>query len=170
MRRCGLPKAVWGVLWALLAVNLAWVAFAATLPDTVTDGKTVKSRRGSLGADSYVVTEVSPDPPAYQIASVKDDKLRDRCVNYTAMDGTSAVFALPGKRTTAGYARAFILYLDVQADGGCNVSFTGADALFTTDWLDNPKVGKGKRIFSFIEIGNNEYLVETRELEEIKED
>ena len=154
-------------LLLLAALSAISGASAASLPDTVTRDRVTYARRGSLGANAYVATNVVVDPPAYQLSRVAEMKLRDRCVNYATVDGTNAVFALPGRKTTAGYARAFILYFDATAEAGCAVSFTGADALYTTDWFDAPRVGKGKRLFSFVEIADNEYLVETRELEAI---
>ena len=155
----------------LLAASAAILcALGASIPDTVTKDKVTYARRGSLGADSYVATNVVVDPPGYQLSRVADMKLRDRAVNFASVEGTNAVFALPGRKSAAGYARAFILYLDVSAEGGAAVSFTGAAELYTTDWFTRPRIGKGKRIFSIMEIADNEYLVETRELEEIGKD
>lgn len=145
-------------------------AVGAGIPDTVTKDKVTYARRGSLGSDSYVVTNIVVEPPSYQLARVADMKLRDRCVNSATVEGESAVFALPGRKTVAGYARTLLVFLDVKNDAGCTVAFTGADALYTTDWCGAPKVPKGKRIFSIMEIADNQYLVETRELEEIGKD
>ena len=155
------------VLWAFVAAEAAFAAIAASLPDTVTKDKVTYARRGSLGADSYVVTNIVVEPPSYQLARVVDMKLRDRCVNSATVDGESAVFALPGRKTVAGYARTLLVFLDVRNDNGCTVAFTGADALYTSDWYGAPKVGKGRHIFSIVELADNQYLVETRELEEI---
>ena len=120
----------WTTIGVFLAVTLALMflcaAKGAPLPDTVTRDKVTYARRGSLGADSYVATNVVVDPPGYQLSRVADMKLRDRAVNFAAVEGTNAVFALPGRKSAAGYARAFILYLDVSAEGGAAVSFTGA--------------------------------------------
>lgn len=149
---------------ALVALSCAC---GATLPDTVTRDKVTYARRGSLGADSYVVTNIVVEPPSYQLSPVADMKLRDRCVNSATVEGASVVFALPGRKTVAGHARALLVFLDATNDGGCTVAFTGADALYTSDWIEAPKVPKGKRIFSIVEIADNQYLVETRELEEI---
>ena len=107
-----------------------------------------------------------PQDP-YMLLSVINMKLRDRCVNYATVEGTNAVFALPARKTVAGYARTMLVYVDATNDAGCTVEFTGANALYTTDWYDRPRIGKGKRLFSIMEIADNEYLVETRELEEI---
>ncbi|MBQ6139924.1 MAG: hypothetical protein IJI54_01470 [Kiritimatiellae bacterium] len=152
---------------ALVALSCA---VGAVLPDTVTKDKVTFARRGALGADSYVVTNIVIEPPSYQLSRVADLKLRDRCVNSAIVEGTNVVFALPGRKTVAGYARTLLVFLDATNDAGCSVAFTGADALFTSDWYGAPNVPKGKRIFSIIEIADNQYLVETRELEEIGKD
>ena len=161
-------NALWRILWALVAAEAAFAAIAASLPDTVTKDKVTYARRGSLGSDSYVVTNIVVEPISYQLARVADFKLRDRCVNLLTVEGTNVVFALPGRKTVAGYARTLLVYLDATNDEGCTIEFTGANALYTTDWHDRPKVAKGKRIFSIMEIADNEYLVETRELEMIR--
>ena len=109
-------------------------ASAASLPDTVTRDGVAYARRGSLGANAYVATNVVVSPPAYQLSRVAEMKLRDRCVNYASVAGTNAVFALPGRKTTAGCARAFILYLDALDAGGCAVSFTGARTPRASAW------------------------------------
>ena len=150
-----------------LAALAALCAAGANLPDTVTKDKVTYARRGSLGANSYVVTNIVVEPPSYQLSRVADMKLRDRCVNCATVEGTNAVFALPARKTVAGYARTILVYVDATNDAGCTVEFTGANALYTTDWYDRPRIGKGKRLFSIMEIADNEYLVETRELEEI---
>ena len=154
----------------LAALSALSCVSAAVLPDTVTRDKVTYARRGSLGSDSYVVTNIVVEPPSYQLSRVSEMKLRDRCVNSATIDGTNAVFALPGRKTVAGYARAIILYIDAANDAGCDVVFTGAAALYTTDWGVAPHVPKGKRIFSIMEIADNEYLVETRELEQIQKE
>ena len=170
MARGNSRNALWRVLWAFIAAETAFAAVAASLPDTVTKDKVTYARRGSLGADSYVVTNIVAEPPSYQLARVADMKLRDRCVNSATVEGTNAVFSLPMRKTVAGYARAIILFVDAANDAGCTVEFTGAAALYTTDWPTRPRIEKGKRIFSIMEIADNEYLVETRELEEIGKD
>lgn len=153
------------VLFAAAAALLC--ALGASVPDTVTRDKVTYARRGSLGADSYVATNVVVDPPGYQLARVADMKLRDRAVNFAKVGGANAVFALPGRKSVAGYARAFILYLDVTADGGAAIAFTGAVELYTTDWYGQPKVEKGKWMISLLELTDDVYLVEARELERI---
>ena len=94
----------------LLAASAAFLcALGASIPDTVTKDKVTYARRGSLGADSYVATNVVVDPPGYQLSRVADMKLRDRAVNFAVVEGTNAVFALPGRKSVAGCARAVIL-------------------------------------------------------------
>ena len=154
----------------LAALSALSCVSAASLPDTVTRDKVTYARRGSLGANSYVVTNIVVEPPSFQLSRVSDMRLRDRCVNSATVEGTNAVFALPGRKTTAGYARAVILYLDAANDAGCDITFSGADALYTTEWGGAPHVPKGRRIFSIMEIADNEYLVETRELEQIRKE
>jgi len=167
MARGNSRNALWRVLWAFLAAETAFAAIAASLPDTVTKDKVTYARRGSLGADSYVATNVVVDPPGYQLSRVADMKLRDRCVNYVTVEGTNAVFALPARKSVAGYARTMLVYVDAANETGCAVSFTGADALYTTDWYSAPRIGKGKSMFSIMELADNQYLVEMRELERI---
>ena len=145
-------------------------ASAAALPDTVTRDRATYARRGSLGADSYVVTNIVFDPPSYQLSRVSEMKLRDRCVNTATVSGTNAVFSLPGRKTFAGYARTLLVYIDAANDAGCTVSFTGADALYTTDWSDSPHMPKGKHLLSIVEMADNVYLVETRQLEQIQKE
>ena len=161
---------LWRVLAALLAATAAFALFAAALPDTVTRDKVTYARRGSLGKDAYVVTNIVVEPPSYKLSRVSDMKLRDRCVNSATVAETNAVFRLPERKSVAGCARSIILYLDASNDAGCDVSFAGADALYTTDWGNAPHVAKGKHIFSVMELADNEYLVEARELEQIQKE
>ena len=158
-------------LFFLAVLSALSCVSAASLPDTVTRDKVIYARRGSLGADSYVVTNIVVEPPSYRLSRVAADmKLRDRCVNSATVAATNAVFSLPERKSVAGCARSIILYLDAANDAGCAVSFAGADALYTTDWGNAPHVPKGKRIFSIMEIADNEYLVESRELEQIQKE
>ena len=156
------------ILAAALALIVCFAALGASLPDTITTDKYVLARRGSLGANSYVVTNVFPEPPAYRLSPLADSRLLDRAVNYRVVAETNATFALPATRTMEGYARAFLVYLDITSTNGCTIVFTGASALYRTDWSSDLKFPKEKRLFSFVEITDNEYLVETRELEKME--
>ena len=156
------------ILAAALALIVCFAALGASLPDTITTDKYVLARRGSLGANSYVVTNVFPEPPAYRISRVERDVLFDRAVNFRLVAETNIVLALPAERTMDGYARAFLVYLDITATNGCEVAFTGASALYRTDGSGRFKFPREKRLFSFVEITDNEYLVETRELEKME--
>ena len=158
-----------GVFLAAIVVLLICVAASgASLPDTITTDKYVLARRGSLGANSYVVTNVFPEPPAYRLSPLADSRLLDRAVNYRVVAETNATFALPQARTMEGYARAFLVYLDIVSTNGCEVAFTGASALYRTDGSGRFKFPREKRLFSFVEITDDEYLVETRELEKME--
>ena len=152
-------------LIAAFAASLADVA--APLPDTIRDGKAVLARRGSLGADSYVVTNVLDEPPAYVLSNVRDFQLRDRAVNIATVDGSQVAFSMPGRRTNAGYCRAFMLYITVAAQGGCRLSFSGADRILSTDGSTRIDAPSGETMLSFIEIADKVYLVEMRTLSEI---
>ncbi len=160
-----------GPLCALaLAALFAAAALAASIPDTVTTARSVMSRRGSLGANSYVVTEVLPDPPGYRLSTVEEMKLRDRAVNYIALTATNATLSLPARRSAAGFAISLLVCADVTADAGCVVSFSGADELCTPGWNAAKPVAKGRSLFSFIELRDGVFMVEHRELEDIPTD
>ena len=151
----------------LLAAFAAMSACAAALPDTIKEGNAVLARRGSLGANSYVVTNVLDVPPAYALSNVRDFQLRDRAINAATVSEGQATFSLPGRRTNAGYSRGFMLYLTVETDGGCSISFDGADRIFTSDGSTRIDAAKGEHIFSFVEIADKVYLLEMRRLTEI---
>ena len=51
-------------LAAVAALAALSCASAWALPDTVTRDRATYARRGSLGADSYVVTNIVFDPPS----------------------------------------------------------------------------------------------------------
>ena len=164
-------RIMWRVLCAFAVAQAVYVAIAASLPDTKIEPTAVLARRGSLGKDSYVVTNVPPVAVSYAIGAVgSDGRLRDRCVNTATVDADAATFALPGRRSMAGYARCLILHLNIASTNGCAVSFSGANAIYTTDWDFCTKCQQGRRIFSIMEIADNEYLVESRELEQIQKE
>ena len=150
---------------ALCAALDAMLAFSAQPPDTRVQGHAVLARRGSLGANDYVATNVAPCSSAYIMHAPTDGRLRDRAVNTVSVDTTNAVFALPGRRTAEGYARAFIVA--VNSTTNAVLSFTGANGIYSPDGGGPVRVEPGRTMFSFIEIGANEYLLETRDLGEV---
>jgi len=153
------------ILFAALAAT-ATVVFAA--PDVVVKPNAVYARRGSLGANDYVATNVAPCVSAYAIREVRDGQLHDRAVNMVTVEGTESEFALPFRRTVAGFARG--LLVSVTATTNATVRFTGATALYRCDGGGPLTVEPGLNAFSLIEIGDKVYLVEVRPLIQIKED
>lgn len=155
------------LLAALTALGAATLAFCATLPDTVGSTSAVYARRGSLGANDYVATNVAPCKSAYQIVRVADGRLRDRAVNIATVAG-DAEFALPSRRTVAGFARSFVLHLSVASNVTCSVAFTGADALYKSTGSEGLTALRGRYLITLLEVADNRYLVDVHELEEIR--
>ena len=155
------------LLAALTAFGAALIAFAARPPDSVTRGHAVYARRGSLGADSYVATNVAPCASAYLLNEATDGRLRDRAVNSASVAG-DAEFALPSRRTVAGFARSFVLHLSVASNATCSVTFTGAEALYKTSGSDGLTALRGRHVISFLEVADGRYLVDVQELVEIR--
>lgn len=157
------------MLKTILSAMLALTATAVfAVPDVVVKSNAVYARRGSLGANDYVATNVAPCVSAYAIRNVRDGQLHDRSVNIVTVEGTEAEFALPSRRTVAGFARGLIV--SVAASTNAVIRITGADALYRSDGGDSLEVEPGLNVFSFIEIGDKVYLVEVRPLVQIKED
>lgn len=149
---------------ALAAFN---AVFATSKPDVVVKPNAVYARRGSLGSNDYVATNVAPCVSAYAIREVRDGRLRDRAVNVATVDGAGAEFALPARRTVAGFARGLIV--SVTASTNAVIRFTGANSLYRSDDEDTLSVEPGLNVFSFIEIGDGDYIVEVRSLVPIRE-
>ena len=153
---------------ALIAALAAFGSvFAASRPNVVVKPNAIYARRGSLGANDYVATNVAPCASAYAIREVRDGRLHDRAVNVATVDGTEAEFALPSRRTVAGFARGLIV--SVTASTSAVVRFTGANSLYRSDGEDTLSVKPGLNVFSFIEIGDGDYIVEVRLLVPIRE-
>lgn len=133
-------------------------------PDSKGGDGAAYARRGALGADDYVATNVYPN--AYRLARSEGGALADRAVNSAAITGTNAVFTLPERRAEGGYARAFILFVDSRTDA--TVRFAGARHVYTTDAADEYRITPGRSIFTAVEIADDEYLVEWRELTETR--
>lgn len=157
------------VLAALAALGAATLAFAARLPDSVSTSEAVYARRGSLGSNDYVATNVAPCNSAYRIVRVTDGRLRDRAVNVIAVTN-DVTLALPGRRTTAGCARMLCAVLNVGASGECRVLLEGAAKVYATDSTDALSVGNGVHFLQIVEIGDNEYLADVSELRETEKE
>ena len=59
--------------------------------------------------------------------------------------------------------------MSVTASTSAVVRFTGANSLYRSDGEDTLSVEPGLNVFSFIEIGDGDYIVEVRPLVLIKE-
>lgn len=153
------------VLAALTALGAALAALAAGLPDTVETTAAVYARRGSLGANDYVATNVAPCKSAYRLVRVTDGRLRDRAVNMvTATNDVTLV--TPQRRTVADYARAFCVTVAVGGSGGCRVTLQGASKVYRTGMFGGLDLDRGIHFLQFLEIGDNEYVVDIQELSE----
>ena len=150
-----------------VALAALGAAFAAPRPDVIVKPNAVYARRGALGSNDYVATNVAPCVSAYAIRDVRDSQLHDRAVNMVSVDGAEAEFALPSRRTVAGFARGLIV--SVTASTNATVRITGANALYRSDGGDALEVERGLNVFSLVEIGNGVYLVEVRPLTQIRE-
>ena len=151
------------VLAALTVLAAATLAFAAKPPDTVETQAAVYARRGSLGSDDYVATNVAPCRPSMQIVRVTDGRLRDRAVNLVTVTG-DVTLSLPGRRTVAGYARTLCATLKVESDAECAVTLDGAAKVYAVDSPGGISVGRGVHFMQVLEIGDNEYVADVHEL------
>ena len=141
----------------------------APVPDVKVKTNAVYARRGSLGADDYVVTNVAPCASAYLMHEVKAGKLRDRAVNVVTVSEAEAAFELPLKRTVEGYARAMLVA--VTAECATRITLTGAESLWGTfPKKETLELCAGTHVLQIIEIGKAVYLVEAREIVEFKEE
>ena len=139
------------------------------VPDVKVKTNAVYARRGSLGADDYVVTNVAPCASAYLMNEVKAGKLRDRAVNVVTVSEAEAAFELPLKRTVEGYARAMLVA--VTAECATRITLTGAESLWGTfPKKETLELCAGTHVLQIIEIGKAVYLVEAREIVEFKEE
>ena len=155
------------ILAALAALAAASAAFAAHPPDTVTRGHAVYARRGALGADDYVATNVAPCASAYVMSRVSEGRLRDRAANVLSVTNDVAL-ALPARRTVAGFARSFVLYLKVDADGPCRLTLTGAGRLLAADGFGGLSYRRGEYVLTFFELDTDVYMVSSDELAEVE--
>lgn len=162
---------------ALVLIALAACAAGAlfadlgsgVVPDVKETQNAVYARRGSLGSDDYVVTNIPPITSSYLMNEVKYGKLRDRAVNTATVTGAFASFELPLKRTVAGFARAMLFV--VTAEQATQITLTGAESLWGTCSKEGTlTLCAGRHLLQIIEIGNASYLIEERELVEFKEE
>lgn len=162
----------------LLMPALVFVSFAALAwpwDDKINDYKRDEvafARKGALGSDSFVVTNVVPSLPAYSLQERESTNLVDRAINrYTLMEDVSFVLPpAPQRRATDDYrsARGFILLATVTTDSPPSISFIGAKKIVSDDWTNKIKLLKGENLISFMEISDGVFLVETAQLTEIQ--
>ena len=146
---------------ALLAVCAAFCGFAPP-PDSVRRGNAACARRGSLGADDYVVTNVSPCSSCYELCAPDGGMLRDRAVN--ALEGTGEIRLLvPTNAAAPGAARAFCVYLKANG-GGCRLSVVGARKVLLPDGSDGLSFPSGEHFVSFLELEKDVFMADSRKL------
>lgn len=155
---------------------LAATSFAWPWDDKIDDytrDEVAFARKGSLGGDSYVVTNVVPMAPAYMLASADSTNLVDRAINRFTPKGDTAFIMPPppAKRECDAYrnARSFLLFVTVTNDTPPAVSFIGAKRLVSDDWSESVRLSKGENLLAFMELADGVFLVEAGELTEIKE-
>ena len=162
----------------LLTLGLVFVSFAALAwpwDDKINDYKRDEvafARKGSLGSDSFVVTNVVPSLPAYSLQERESTNLVDRAINrYTLIEDVSFVLPpAPQRRATDDYrsARGFVLLATVTTDSPPSISFIGAKKIVSDDWTNKIKLLKGENLISFMEINDGVFLIETAQLTEIQ--
>ena len=152
------------VFLALAAACAAALGFTRP-PDSVMRGNAACARRGALGADDYVVTNVAPCSSCYDLCAPTDGMLRDRAVNAVSASGDVSLFA-PTNAAAPGAARAFCIYLKATGSGGCVVTVAGAERMLLPDGSEGLEFGRGEYFVSFVELERNVYMVDSRELTE----
>lgn len=140
-----------------------------SVPDSKTSDQAVYARRGTLGANDYVVTNVYPCASTYLLHNVENGVLRDRAVNSASVDVDQARFTIPQVNYPRPYARGFMLV--VSSNRRTELTIEGASKLHASDGSTAlPVVNQETKILSFIEIRTNEFLVEMRNLTEMRKD
>lgn len=150
----------------LAALSCALVAFAARPPDSRVVGNAAMARRGSLGANDYVVTNVAPCSSCYELCVPSEGRLRDRAVNAVEAAGNVSL-AVPTNAAAPGAARAFCVYLKATGSGGCEVALGGATRILAPDGSEGLAFGRGEYVLSFVELESGVFLVDSRELTEL---
>ena len=154
------------VIAALAALSCALVAFAARPPDSKVVGNAAMARRGSLGANDYVVTNVAPCSSCYDLCAPPDGRLRDRAVNAVEAAGNVSL-SVPTNAVAPGAARAFCVYLKATGSGGCAVTVGGAARILVPDGSEGLSFGRGEYVLSFVELERDVFLVDSRGLIEL---
>ena len=158
------------VVFALAATAFGWGG--SDLPDAKERDEVSFARRGTLGTDDYVVTNVVPQLPAYMLVEEQSTALVDHAVNRFDLAGDTVftVPAAPVKREVDPYraARGLLLVLSVGDGTVPKVSFDGCAGIYTTDGSKEITLVKGVNIISLMEIGSDSFMAEIRELTEVE--
>ena len=161
----------------LVAAVLAAVAafggwFTPDKPDTKARDEVRFMRKGALGNGDYVVSEVYPSLPSYVLVTDPVTQLVDRAVHRYLLE-RDTVFVVPPepvKRSVDQYraARGFILRLSITNAAPPKIGFDGCDRIVSTDGGDAFDLVRGENLLAFTEIGESVFMVECRELTEIR--
>ena len=155
------------LLFCALLTGLCIVPALSAQSDTKTDESAAYARRGSLGVNDYVATNVYPCVSAYRLNTVTDTALADRSVNSVTLTG-DASFAMPPVRVDGGFARAFVMFVKVPGTTPCKITFTGATKIVARGGV-NLVFDPGESIVSVIELEDGIYLVEKDKVSEVGE-
>lgn len=147
--------------FTLLAACAAFWGFAPP-PDSVRRGNATCARRGSLGADDYVVTNVAPCSSCYELSVPDGGMFRDRAVNALEGTGDVQVF-VPTNAAAPGAARAFCVYLKAKGSG-CRLSVGGVRKVLLPDGSDGLSFPSGEHFVSFLELEKDVFMADSREL------
>lgn len=126
------------------------------------------ARRGALGADDYVVTNLWMTSPAFALRANCGTQLVDRAMNRCLVTNDT-VFVFPRVPPRKSYdpprlARSFVLVTEIRSETPPEISFSGMRKFYT---LGDPlRIGRGVTFLSFYEIGEEEFLVDMHELTE----
>ena len=153
------------VFAAVAAAVLAAGAFGRPA-DSVTRGNAAYARRGSLGSNDYVATNVAPCSSAYALCGVgAGGVLADRSVNAVSAWGDVSL-AVPTNAAAPGFARSFCVYLRVDAGKSCRLTLTGAEKMLSAVGSGILELGEGAHVLSFLELEKDVYVVDSHELTE----
>ena len=158
------------IAW-MVTVCSAWNLFNSA-PDHKTRDEVEFTRRGSMNKDDYVVTDVYPSLPCYALVENASTSLVDRAVNRYDLE-RDTVFVVPPapvKRSADAHraARGFILVLAVTNSSPPKIAFDGLSKLTSTVGDTEIELEKGTNLLSFIEIGVDQFMVESRTLTDMK--
>lgn len=153
--------------FVLALVLAATELFAVHPPDGFVRDEAAYARRGALGADHYVVTNVTVMHPSYLLVTTATTNLTDRAMQSYQLDAaTTFVLPPPSPKREADLwrpVRSFLLALTVQTDTAPEVRFVGAGRIYHGD--GDFSLSKGLNLLQFIEFAEGDFLIENRKLD-----